>query len=65
MPILQQYSLSQDIPVVFPTRCYASMGTSYGPVSVCVTSRCSIKTVELTELIFCMRASFDQSYTVL
>jgi len=48
-------------------RHYASMGTSYGPVSVClfVKSQSSIETVERIKLVFGMRASFHTSYTVL
>jgi len=52
-----------------PARHCASAGTSYGPVSVSlclsVTSRCSIKRGERTNLVFGMDASFDQSYTVI
>ena len=52
-----------------PARHCASAGTSYGPVSVSlclsVTSRCSIKRGERTNLVFGMEASFDQSYTVI
>jgi len=53
---------------VYTRRRYASAGTSYGPVSVCVrvrlylsvTSRSSIKTDERIELVFGTGASFDQ-----
>ena len=53
-----------------PARCYASVGTSYDPVtcvclSVCVTCRCSIETDRWIDLIFGVDASFYQSYTVL
>ena len=34
-----------------PVQCYASMGTSCGPVSVSVTSQCSIKTAERIGLV--------------
>ena len=53
---------------------YASTGTSYSPVSVClsvclsvchVTSRCSFETDERIELGFGMGASFHLSCTVL
>ena len=50
-----------------PARRYASAGTSYGPLSVClfVASRCSVKRAERINLVVGTRASFDQSYTVL
>jgi len=35
-----------------PARRYASAGTSYGPVSVSVTSQCSVETVERIGLVF-------------
>ena len=60
----------KKMPLIF-TRAtlYASAGTSCGPVSVrlsvCVTSRCSIKTVGLIDLVFGTAASFDQSYNAL
>jgi len=49
-----------------PSRRYASAGTSYDPVSVClsVASRCFSKRDERINLVFGMEASFDQSYTV-
>jgi len=59
------------VPPFLPARRYASAGTSYGPVSVClslclsVTSRSSIQTAERIELVFGMGASFDLSYSVL
>ena len=40
-------------------------GTSHGPVSVSVTSRCSIETAERIELVFGVWSSFRPSYTVL
>jgi len=40
-------------------------GTSHGPVSVSVTSRCSIETAERIRLVFGTWASFHPSYTVL
>jgi len=43
-------------------RRYASMGTSFGPVSASVTSRCSVKRDEWIHLLFGMEASFDRSY---
>ena len=49
----------------FPARRYASAGTSYGPAPVCVTSQCSIERDERIDLLFVMKASFDQSHTVL
>ena len=67
---VQFSSRAVNTPVV-PARCYASAGTSYGPVSVSVclsvsvTSRCSIETVERIWLFFGMGASFHLSYTVL
>ena len=49
-------------------RRYASVGTSYGPVSVClsvyVTSRCSIKRNERINMVLGMEPFIDQSYTV-
>ena len=44
---------------ILPARRYASAGTSYGPVSVClsVTSWCSIETDERIELVFGTGAS--------
>jgi len=43
-------------------RCYASTGTSYGPVSVCLSQvYCNGR----IELVFGMGASFDLSYAVL
>ena len=50
--------------LIFTARRYASAGTSYGPVSVSVTSRCSIESVERVNLVLGFKASFDQSYTV-
>ena len=38
-----------------PTRCSASAGTSYGPVSA--TSRCSIETAERIDLVLGLGAS--------
>jgi len=48
-------------------RRYASAGTSYGAVSVClsVTSRSSIETDERIKLLSGTGASFDLSYAVL
>jgi len=48
-----------------PMRCYASVGTSYGPVSASVISQCSIETVERIGLVFGTGASFHQYYTML
>jgi len=52
-----------------PSWRYASEGTSYGSVSVClsasVTSRYSIETAEWIELAFGLVASFHLSYAVL
>jgi len=48
-----------------PARRYASAGTSYGPVSVSVTSQCSVETVERIGLVFWHGTSFHLSYTVL
>jgi len=50
-----------------PARRYASAGTSYGPVSAClsVTSRSSVETAERIELGLDMGGSFHLSYTVL
>ena len=58
--------LATKQPLFLPARRYASAGTSYGPVSVClsVTSRCSIEVVGRIELVFGVDASFDQLYTV-
>jgi len=39
--------------------------TSHGPLSVCLSSRCSIETDERIELVFGMWTSFHPSYTVL
>jgi len=50
--------------IFLPARRYASGGTSYDPVSVSVTSRCSIETDGWNNLVFGMGASFDQSNTV-
>ena len=52
---------------LLPVRHYASMGTGYGPVSICLSVR--HKSVfyqkEWTiNLVFGMWASFDQSYNV-
>ena len=58
------YSQSVASLGVLPARRYASAGTSYGPVSLSVTSRCSIEVVGRIELVFGMEASFDQSYAV-
>jgi len=50
---------------------YAGAGTSYGPVSVClsvsvsITSRSSVETDERIELVYSLGASFRLSYTVL
>ena len=50
---------------------YAGAGTSYVPVSVClsvsvsVTSRGSVETAERIELVYGMGAPFRLSYTVL
>ena len=40
-----------------PARRYASAGTSYGPVPVSVTSRCSIETAERLELVLAWELS--------
>jgi len=50
-----------------PARRYASAGTSYGPLSVClcVTSRSSVEAAERIGQVLGMEASFDLSYTVL
>ena len=55
-------------------RRYASAGSSYGPVSVClsvcpsvclsVTSWCSVEVVGRIEMVFGVDAFFDQPYTV-
>jgi len=49
-----------------PARRYASAGTCYGPVSVCLTiaSRCSTKAAKLIGLVLGMGASFNLPYTV-
>jgi len=51
-----------------PAQRYASTGTSYGPVSVClclsVTTWCSVKGNEWISMVFGMEASFDQSFTM-
>ena len=49
-----------------PARRYASVGISYGPVSVSlsVASLYSIEVVGRIKLVFGMEASFDQSYSV-
>jgi len=52
-----------SVTTFLPARRYASAGTGYDPVSV--TSRCSIETVMRIELVFCVEASFDLSYTML
>ena len=50
---------------------YAGAGTSYGPVSVClsvsvsITSRSSVETDERIELVYSLGASFRLSCTVL
>jgi len=56
----------RKVMAILPARRYASAGTSYDPVSVSlsVTSRCSVEVVGRIELVFDMKASFDQSYTV-
>jgi len=38
--------------------------TSYGPVSVSVTSQSSVELTGRIELVFGLEASFNQSYTV-
>jgi len=48
-----------------PSRRHASADTSYGPVSVSVTSRRSIETAEKIGLVFGTGASFGLSDTVL
>ena len=54
--------------VCVPVWHYVSMGTSYGPVSVSmssVTSWCSIEMAEPIGLVFSMGVSFQLSYSVL
>ena len=60
------------LPNFLPARRYASDGTSYGPVSVClsvyvvclsVTSRSSVETTERIKLVFGTGACFYLSYT--
>ena len=46
----------------FRARCYANAGTSYGSVSVSVTSRCFVKTDERIELVFGETASQCQIF---
>jgi len=64
---------SQDfrfVTTILPARRYASAGTSYVPVSVCLsvclsdTRWSSIEIDERINVVFGMQASFDQSYTV-
>jgi len=64
---------SQDfrfVTTILPARRYASAGTSYVPVSVCLsvclsdTRWSSIEIDERINVVFGMEASFDQSYTV-
>ena len=58
--------------VVLSARRYASTGTNYGPVSVCVSvclsafvpSLCSVEVAGRIELVFGTEASSDLYYTV-
>jgi len=58
---------STNISSFFPVWRYASAGTSYGPMSVCVFHK-SVFSIERNGqigLVFGMEACFDQSCTVL
>jgi len=63
LDLLRDFSNKQYLPVLH----YAGAGTSYGPVSVClsvsvfVTSRSSVETAERIELVFGMGASYHPS----
>jgi len=49
---------------VTPARFYAHADTSYGPVSVSVTSRSFVELTGWIELVFGLEACFNQSFTV-
>jgi len=49
---------------LLPVRGYAHADTSYGPVSVSVTSRSFVELTGWIELVFGLEASFNQSFTV-
>jgi len=71
-PSVSSAKTDEPIAMLLPARRNASAGTSYGPVSVClsvclsVTSRSSIETDErIEQLVFDKGAFSDLSYTVL
>jgi len=62
--LLRDFLNKQYLPVLR----YAGVGTSYGPVSVCLCPSqvgSSVETNERIELVYGMGASFRLSYTVL